>query len=81
MVIGDKTYMALCSHCGEALPQYAVCGVCDRTALSLHECMECHSELRHGIIVNTGSIHICGNGYSGLNSVDKDWDAYKRSGR
>lgn len=54
--------MTTCKHCKEEIPEgedVARCKTCKRDLVD--QCMECHDEIAHGLVVNQ-NIHVCGNG-------------------
>jgi len=70
-----KKKKIICKHCKEMIDE-TTCSLCGKKLTD--ECLVCHKELVHDEISNQ-NIHICGNDFGYLNSVDKDYDAYHLS--
>jgi hypothetical protein len=64
----------ICKHCEDKISGKDDCEICGK--ILADECLCCHKELSHGVIVNA-NIHIVGSSIS--MSVEKDPDAYAPS--
>ena len=67
---------SICKNCKDPI-ESKDCPTCGESLASHGRCMACHLEVEHNTIVPTASVHLCGNGWSGLNDADSDPDAYQ----